>query len=68
MSDERYHINDHDLHIHSSADDDWEVWLNTEVQDYDGLCVGCGNSREKALADAAETFEAAARILRAGCV
>lgn len=66
-TDERYHVNDHDLHIYSDAEDDWEVWLNTEVADFDGLCVGSGDSREKALADAAETLEAAARILRAGC-
>lgn len=34
----------------------WEVWLNTEVKDFDGLCVGVGPSRDLAMRDAFNTL------------
>lgn len=37
----------------------WEVWLNTEVQAYDGLCIGVGPTREQALIDAQQTLSLA---------
>lgn len=36
-----------------------EVWLDTEVADFDGICLGCGTTREEALLDAKEELEAA---------
>jgi len=30
----------------------WQVWLNTEVADFDGLCIGSGRTREAAIKDA----------------
>lgn len=38
---------------------EWEVWLNTEVQRFDGLCIGTGPTREQALIDAQQTLSLA---------
>lgn len=34
----------------------WEVWLNTEVQLFDGLCIGTGATREAAIEDARKSL------------
>jgi len=52
------------IHIVSEVKDDFEVWLNTEVGDFDGLCISCGKSREEAVADAIGVFEQGLRKLR----
>jgi hypothetical protein len=39
-----------------------EVWLNTEVSDFDGLCLGSG---ENCLAEAVASLEQAIRVLQA---
>jgi hypothetical protein len=38
------------LHIFP-MDGRWEVWLNTEISDFDGLCMGVGDTRHEALVD-----------------
>lgn len=37
--------------------DSYEVWLSTEIQDFDGLCIGTGDTREVALDDARQTLQ-----------
>lgn len=34
------------------------VWLDTEVADHDGLCIGLGDTRDAAVADAVKDLEA----------
>lgn len=64
LHDEHLEFKSHKIHILSERFGDFEVWLNTEVMDYDGLRVGCGTSREAAIEDAATTLEKAALALR----
>jgi hypothetical protein len=45
--------------------DDWSVWLNTEVNDYDGICIGAGSERRHAIEYALATLEAATDKLKA---
>lgn len=40
------------IHISSEEPNDFEVWLNTDVGDFDGLCIGCGPTREIAVSQA----------------
>lgn len=62
--DEHYtEINGRELHVVGGTDD-VEVWLNTEVMDFDGICIGGGESRRAAVADAIETMERALGILK----
>lgn len=44
--------------VHVDGDGGW-VWLDTEVQLHDGICVGVGSDRETALADAKASLQAA---------
>lgn len=57
-------INGCNLHVTGGGADDVEVWLNTEVADFDGICIGGGESRRVAVADAIETLERALGILK----
>lgn len=57
-------IGDNRIHIASDASGEFEVWLNTEVADYDGLCIGCGSTWHQAASQALETLEAGVRALR----
>jgi hypothetical protein len=52
------------LHNHRNDENDYELWLNTEVQDFDGLCIGIGATRDAAVADAVNVFEAAIDALQ----
>lgn len=38
------------LHVFP-IDSQWQVWLNTDVSDFDGLCMGVGDTRHEALVD-----------------
>lgn len=38
------------------AEGEWEVWLNTELGLFDGICIGRGPTREQALIDAQQTL------------
>lgn len=64
LHDEHLELNSNRLHIISEMSNDFEVWLNTEIADFDGLCIGCGPTREKAVYDAAILLERASRALR----
>jgi hypothetical protein len=47
------------LHVYKERDGDgWAVWLNTEVSDFDGLCLALGSTRDAAVADAVKGLEA----------
>lgn len=39
------------LHVFGSDDGGWEVWLNPDSSGL-GLCIGAGDTREEAIADA----------------
>lgn len=62
---ERHNVNGYDLHV-TGEDDDVEIWLNTEVADFDGLCIGGGESRQKAVEEAIRTLEGVLGVLREG--
>ncbi len=42
----------------------WEVWLDTDVGEQDGLCIGSGATRDQAVADAVTELEAALEELQ----
>lgn len=49
------------LRVHDdNEDNETEIWLDTEVADCDGICLGCG-TREEALAQAKLELEHALR-------
>jgi len=44
-----------ELHVTGPNDDPfsrWNVWLNTGIADFDGLCIGAHEDREKAIQEA----------------
>jgi hypothetical protein len=45
-----------ELHIFEDAGE-WEVWLNTGVSDFDGLCIAAEADRAKALGEAQRVLE-----------
>lgn len=48
----------HALHVFQEPGDGaWFVWLNTEVEDFDGLILGYGDTREAAVASSLEALE-----------
>jgi len=62
-SDERIELNGRVLHI-AQRDKFYEVWLNTETADFDGIHIGEGETREIAVDDAVKTFQAAIYALQ----
>ena len=64
LHDEHLELGSNKLHIVSEQPNDFTVWLNTEVQDFDGLCIGCGNSREAAVMDAIDVLETGVQALK----
>jgi len=48
----------------TNRDGAFEVWLSTEVDPFDGLCIGDGTTRDIAVANAVKTLEAALEELR----
>lgn len=54
------------LHVYrqGGATGEWEVWLNTETADFDGLCVAVGSTYAAAVAEAVTVFERAAELLQ----
>ena len=46
-----------ELCVISNDDGGVEVWLNTGVTDYDGLCIGTGDTRDAAVGDAVAALE-----------
>lgn len=55
---ERWEVGSNILHL-TNADGGFQVWLNTEAGDYDGLIIGLGDTRQGALLDAAQTMNMA---------
>lgn len=56
---ERFEIGGNTLHLTNDNDGNFEVWLNTEVSDFDGLIIGAGYTRQAALLDAAQVISRA---------
>lgn len=52
LHDEHVDLDGNRIHIASEQPNDFEVWLNTDAGDFDGLCIGCGPTREIAVAQA----------------
>lgn len=42
------------------------VWLNTELSDFDGLCIGMGVNEAEALLDAVTALEALTEAIQGG--
>jgi hypothetical protein len=61
--DDRFPCDGRVLHV-AKRDGFYEVWLNTEVADFDGVHIGEGETREAAVADAVRTLESAATALQ----
>jgi hypothetical protein len=49
-------IGGHRLHVYLDAPGEWAVWLNTEIENFDGLCIGLGDTRDNAIAAAVTTL------------
>lgn len=64
IHDEHLDLDGNRIHISADSDDDWNVWLNTDVDDFDGLCIGCGQSRKEAVAEAISVLDEGLRKLR----
>jgi len=60
---EHLELDSNQIHI-SNEDGNWWVWLNTDVGDFDGLCIGCGQSRKEAIDDAIGVFDQGLRKLK----
>lgn len=50
--------------IHIFRNGDWEVWVNCEDQNFSGLCVGTGSTRDEAVAEAVTALEAIVELLQ----
>jgi hypothetical protein len=56
---ERTSIRGFDLFVYDirPAPPAFQAWLNTECEEFDGLCIGAGATVDEALADAVSTVE-----------
>lgn len=45
------------VRIFEEAPGDWQAWLDTDAQNFDGLCIGVGTTRDAAVADAVRELE-----------
>jgi hypothetical protein len=61
--DERISLDGRVLHV-AERDGFFEVWLNTEASDFDGIHIGEGETRDAAVADAIHTLESAVAALQ----
>lgn len=43
---------------------DWQVWLDTGIEELDGLCIGAGETRQAAVTDAVAHLEWALECLQ----
>ncbi len=48
-------IDGHRLHV-CETDRRWEVWVNTDERDFDGICIAVGSSRDSAVGSARVTL------------
>lgn len=53
------------LHIWCGSDGVWEVWVNTDERDFDGVCVARGDSRAAVVQAARVTLLSLAGVLGA---
>lgn len=53
-----------EIHIVQDRGHAVEVWLDTEVAECDGLCIGTGSTRDEALAEAETDLQVALSELR----
>lgn len=51
------------LHV-CQIDGGWQVWLNTDDATFTGLCISAADTRDKAVAEAVATLEAAVEALQ----
>ena len=64
-SDERHETSYHVVHTFRDEDDgEWNVWLNTEVADFDGICLASGTNRDEARASARDALQQALEALK----
>src|SRR5262245_48001637 len=63
---EHFQIEGNTLHIKGNDDpaDDYEIWINTNDADYDGVCIGGGSTLAEAHAEAVKVLEGCLRVLR----
>jgi hypothetical protein len=50
--------------LHLFTDDGVDVWLDTDIDERDGLCIGMGNTPREALQDALRELEGRCLDLR----
>lgn len=60
---EHYKIESHGIHV-TGLENDVMVWLNTEIADFDGLCIGSAGNRLMALTQAETTLHDALAEVR----
>ena len=53
-----------EIHLMQDGAHAFEVWLDTEVAECDGLCIGVGSTRDEALAEAETDLQLALSELR----
>lgn len=56
--------NGHRLHVVETGPNYWEVWLDTELEDFDGICLAQGSTQASAVGRAVMLLDAAADFLR----
>lgn len=56
-------VEGHLLHVFEESGE-WHVWVNTEDMEFTGLCIGVGDTRDAAVAQAVAVCEAVAAELQ----
>lgn len=56
-------VADHLVHVYKDSDG-WKVWLNCNDMEFTGLCIGFGQTRDDACAQAVAALEACAHVLQ----
>lgn len=57
-------VDGHLVHVCEYRPGQWQVWLNTEALEFDGLCIGVGTTRDAAVAQAVAALEAVVEHLQ----
>lgn len=56
-------VEGHLVHVYEGGGE-WHVWLNCEDMEFTGLCIGIGDTRDAAVAQAVAVLEAVAAYLQ----
>ena len=64
MNDERIRAAHHDLRIFQTVNEGWNVWIEPNDGEFDGVQIGEGGTRDAAIAKALDSLESAALKLR----